>query len=43
VVLSWQARLELDLSAMPKLNAYYERCRARPSVQRARKEEGLSP
>ena len=43
VVLSWQQRLELDISGMPKLTAFYERCRARPSVQRARKEEGLSP
>lgn len=43
VVLSWQQRLELDISGMPKLVAFYERCRARPSVQRARKEEGLSP
>lgn len=43
VVLSWQARLGLDISGMPKLTAYYERCRARPSVQRARQEEGLSP
>lgn len=43
VVLSWQKRLEIDLSGMPKLTAFYERCRARPSVQRARKEEGLAP
>jgi glutathione S-transferase len=43
VVLSWQRRIELDISGLPKLTAYYERCRARPSVQRARKEEGLSP
>lgn len=43
VVLSWQARLGLDISGMPKLTAYYERCRARPSVQQARREEGLDP
>jgi glutathione S-transferase len=43
VVLSWQQRLELDISGMPKLLAFYERCRARPSVQRARREEGLPP
>jgi glutathione S-transferase len=38
VVLSWQ---KIDLSGLPKLAAYFERCRARPSVQRARTEEGL--
>jgi glutathione S-transferase len=43
VVLSWQQRLGIDISGMPKLSAFYERCRTRPSVQRARKEEGLSP
>lgn len=41
VTLSWLGRLEIDISGYPKLVAYYERCRARPSVQRARKEEGL--
>jgi glutathione S-transferase len=40
VVLSWG---KIDLKDTPKLAAYYERCRARPSVQRARKEEGLDP
>jgi glutathione S-transferase len=40
VVLSWK---KIDLGDMPKLAAYFERCRARPSVQRARKEEGLAP
>jgi glutathione S-transferase len=43
VVLSWQSRLGLDISGMPKLAAYYERCRARPAVQLARREEGLDP
>lgn len=38
VVLSWG---KIDLTEMPKLAAYYERCRARPSVQEARKGEGL--
>jgi len=41
VTLSWLGRLGLDISGFPKLVAYYERCRARPAVQRARKEEGL--
>jgi glutathione S-transferase len=43
VVLSWRERLGVDISGLPKLTAYYERCRARPSVQQARKEEGLAP
>jgi len=43
VTLSWLGRLGLDISGYPKLTAYYERCRARPSVQQARKEEGLPP
>lgn len=41
VTLSWLGMLGLDISHLPKLTAYYERARARPSVQRARKEEGL--
>jgi glutathione S-transferase len=43
VTLSWLGRLEIDISGFPRLTAYYERCRARPSVQQARKEEGLAP
>jgi glutathione S-transferase len=43
VTLSWLGRLELDISGYPRLTAYYERCRARPSVQQARKAEGLAP
>ncbi len=43
VTLSWLDRLQVDISSLPKLTAYYERCRARPSVQQARKEEGLPP
>ena len=43
VVLSWFGRLEIDISSMPKLVGFYERCRNRPSVQQARKEEGLPP
>lgn len=41
VTLSWLGRLEVDISGLPKLSAYYERCRARPSVQQARRMEGL--
>jgi glutathione S-transferase len=43
VTLSWLGRLEIDISSLPKLGAYYERCRNRPSVQQARKQEGLPP
>lgn len=40
-VLSWRGMVGVDISAFPKLTAYFERCRARPSVQQARKAEGL--
>ena len=43
VVLSWRDRTGIDISAFPRLGAYAERCRARPSVQKARKDEGLEP
>jgi glutathione S-transferase len=43
VTLSWSPRTGVDLSKLPRLNAYYERCRARPSVQQVRKAEGLPP
>jgi len=43
VTLSWRERLNVDIAHLPNLTAYYERCRARPSVQQARKEEGLAP
>jgi glutathione S-transferase len=43
VTLSWRERVNVSIAHLPKLTAYYERCRARPSVQQARKEEGLAP
>jgi glutathione S-transferase len=43
VTLSWMPRLQLDISHLPNLVAYFERCRDRPSVQQARVEEGLPP
>ena len=43
VTLSWNARTLVDISGLPRLTAYYERCRARPSVQQVRKAEGLPP
>ncbi|WP_129777506.1 glutathione transferase GstA [Peristeroidobacter soli] len=41
VILSWRQKLGVDLSQFPKVTALYERVRARPSVQAARKAEGL--
>ena len=41
VTLSWRERVGVDISRFPKLSAYFERCRARPSVQQARTAEGL--
>lgn len=41
VTLSWNARTKVDISGLSRLTAYYERCRARPSVQQVRKAEGL--
>lgn len=41
VILSWRQRVGVDISAFPKVTALYERVRARPSVQAARKAEGL--
>jgi glutathione S-transferase len=41
VTLSWRSRVGVSIEQLPKLSAFYERVLARPSVQRARKEEGL--
>jgi glutathione S-transferase len=41
VILSWREKLAVDLSGFPKVTALYERIRARPAVQSARKAEGL--
>ena len=41
VTLSWLDRVGIDIHHLPRLTAYFERCRDRPSVQRARTEEGL--
>ncbi|MEO8308513.1 MAG: glutathione transferase GstA [Pseudomonadota bacterium] len=43
VVLSWRGHINVNIDHLPKLTAFYERCRARPAVQKARKEEGLDP
>lgn len=41
VTLSWLGMLQINISHLPKLTAYFERCRDRPSVQKARTGEGL--
>ena len=41
VVTRWAAKLKVDLSALPNLQAFQERVLARPAVQTAMKEEGL--
>jgi glutathione S-transferase len=43
VTLSWRTRVGIDISQLPRLSGFFERCRARPSVQQARKNEGLDP
>ena len=42
VMLTWARKFEIDLSGFPKLNAYYDRVKARPAVQQAWQAEGLS-
>ena len=39
VVLGWRERAGVDISQFPKLIAFYERCHARPSAQKARQSE----
>lgn len=41
VILSWRERVAVDISGFPKVTALYERVRARPAVEAARKAEGL--
>jgi len=43
VTLSWRERVNVSITHLPVLTAFYERVRARPAVQQARKEEGLAP
>jgi glutathione S-transferase len=43
VTLSWRGRVGINVDHLPKVTAFFERARARPSVQRARKDEGLDP
>jgi glutathione S-transferase len=41
VTLSWRERVGVDISAFPKLTAFYELVRARPSVVEAYRMQGL--
>ncbi len=41
VTLTWAHKFEIDLSALPNLQAYFQRVMARPGVQAALREEGL--
>lgn len=42
IVLSWFPRLKLDRSEYPALQAFYERVRTRPAVQKVAADEGLT-
>jgi glutathione S-transferase len=42
VVLSWRSRVGVDISAFPRLTAFFERVRTRPAVQTAFTGEGLT-
>jgi glutathione S-transferase len=41
VMLRWARAFEIDLSSLPRLQAYFERIRQRPAVQQTLQEEGL--
>ncbi len=41
VVLSWTPRLGIDLAPFPKVQDFFQRVEARPSVKAARQGEGL--
>jgi glutathione S-transferase len=41
VMLTWARKFEIDLSGLPRLNAYFQRVIARPAVQQTLQEEGL--
>jgi glutathione S-transferase len=42
VVLSWFPRLKMDRSEYPNLQAFYDRVRARPAVQKVATQQGLT-
>lgn len=41
VTLTWARKFEIDLSSLPRLQAYFQRVMARPAVQATLREEGL--
>jgi glutathione S-transferase len=41
VTLSWSGRAGVDISGLPRIVDFLSRCSTRPSVQAARKDEGL--
>lgn len=41
-ILTWAPKFGIDVARWPKLAAYFQRVRARPAVQRALEQEGLS-
>jgi len=41
VTLRWARHFEIDLSGLPKLDAYFKRLTERPAVRKALEEEGL--
>jgi glutathione S-transferase len=41
VMLTWARKFEIDLSSLPRLQAYYQRVQQRPAVQQTLREEGL--
>ena len=41
VVLSWRSKVGVNIDKFPKLAAFYDRVKARPSVKAARQAEGL--
>jgi glutathione S-transferase len=41
VMLTWARKFEIDLSGLPRLQAYYQRVQQRPAVQQTLQEEGL--
>lgn len=42
VILNWAKRFQFDFARWPKLDAYFDRMKQRPSVQAALLEEGLT-
>lgn len=41
-MLTWAKRFQFDFTRWPRLSAFFDRVKARPSVQAALLEEGLT-